>query len=198
VSDVIRDLIHENVWALVRGLHGAANDTGAVTWQLGHERLVRVGARRGALDAEEAVWMVVCEALGAHRELGYGSFPEYVSAVVGWDVHTAMERIRVARALVRLPALFGKLCEGELSWSAARELSRVALPETEAQWLDACRGARVGDVALSSRAVGRGTSRPPRPTGRPGGTWCGSRSRRARSPSSGRPRTTTGGGPARA
>jgi hypothetical protein len=149
-------LIHENVWPLVHGVDGAGNDTGGVTWQVGHQALVRVGSRRGELDAEEAVWLVACEALGADRELGYGSFPEYVSAAVGWDVHTAMERLRVARTLVRLPGMFAKLRGGELSWSAVRELTRVVLPETEEQWLDASRGLRVADVArlVSGRRPG--------------------------------------------
>ena len=86
----IADVIHEEVWARVW------TESGRATWEVGHERLVRTGKNRAALDAEEAVWLVACEALGAHVALGYGSYVEYVSAVVGWDPHTAHERVRVA------------------------------------------------------------------------------------------------------
>jgi hypothetical protein len=57
-----------------------------------------------------------------------------------------MERIRVARALVGLPATFEKLAEGEVSWSAVRELCRVVTPETEGEWLGACANLRVRDI----------------------------------------------------
>jgi len=142
--------IHEAVWRRVW------DGEGAVTWEVGHEQLGRTGKCRAAIDAEEAVWLVVCEGLGAHTELGYGSFVEYVSATVGWDAHSAMERIRVARALVRLPRVFERLAEGALSWSAVREITRVATPETEEAWVEACAAMRVRDVEqlVSGRTLG--------------------------------------------
>jgi hypothetical protein len=107
---------------------------------------VRTGKSRAALDAEEAVWLVACERLGAHKRLGYGSFVEYVSAAVGWDAHSAYERIRVAHALVTLPRVYEALAEARLSWSAVRELTRVATVETEKTWVDACAPLSVRDV----------------------------------------------------
>ena len=132
--------IDPKVWACVGGSREP------VTWQLGHERLLRVRSSRAALDADEALWLVVCEELGTHRELGLGSFVEYVAAVLGYDPHSAWERIRVARALVQLPATFEKLFAAELSWSAVRELSRVVTPETEPEWLGACANLKVRDI----------------------------------------------------
>lgn len=132
--------IDPRVWSCVGGSRGA------VTWQLGHERLLGIRKRRARFDAEEALWLVVCQELGAHRELGMGSFVEYVSAVLGLDSHSALERIRVARALVRLPATFEKLHASELCWSAVRELSRVVTPETEQEWLGACAKLGVRDI----------------------------------------------------
>ncbi len=139
VANLIRGVIHEEILAEIE------SRVGPVTWQVGHERLARMGAR-AALDAEEAVWLVVTERLGAHRELGYGGFVEYVSAVLGYDAHTAYERMRVARALVLLPGVYRGLASGELSWSAVRELTRVATVETEGAWLEASRDKRVRDV----------------------------------------------------
>jgi hypothetical protein len=139
------ELIHERILARAHA-DGILDASQPVTWQRGHEGLLRTAARRAALDAEEALWLVVCEELQAHRALSYGSLPEYISAATGRDVHTAMERLRVARALVRLPGVFEKLADGDLSWSGVRELTRVVTPETEAQWLDACKDLRVQDI----------------------------------------------------
>jgi hypothetical protein len=132
--------IDPKVWACVGGSREP------VTWQLGHERLLGIRKRRARLDAEEALWLVVCEELGTHRQLGMGSLVEYVATVLGLDAHSAMERIRVARVLVRLPATFEKLFASELCWSAVRELSRVATPETEREWLGACTKLGVRDI----------------------------------------------------
>jgi 5-methylcytosine-specific restriction endonuclease McrA len=52
----------------------------------------------------------------------------------------------VAEALEGLPELSRALGEGALSWSSARELTRVAAPETERSWLEAAQGRTVREV----------------------------------------------------
>ncbi len=51
---------------------------------------------------------------------------------VGWDPGTARERVRVARALGKLPAIDGALRSGSLSYSKVRALTRVATQGNEA------------------------------------------------------------------
>jgi hypothetical protein len=55
--------------------------------------------------------------------------------VLGYGPHAARERMRVARALVQLPETSAALARGLLSYSAVRELTRVAIAETEVEWL---------------------------------------------------------------
>ena len=45
----------------------------------------------------------------------------------------------MAEALASLPALERALSSGEISWSAVRELTRVAVRETEHEWLELAR-----------------------------------------------------------
>jgi len=66
---------------------------------------------------------------------GFRSCAEWLSWRVGLDLHTARERVRVARALGALPALSGALARGELSYAKVRALTRIATPETEARLL---------------------------------------------------------------
>jgi hypothetical protein len=87
-----------------------------------------LGWRASALDAEEGHWLL-CVWRSAHVHLGYGSFAQY------YKPRTTQEKLRVAEALEALPRLVRALEAGALSWCAARELTRVALPETEAAWL---------------------------------------------------------------
>lgn len=63
------------------------------------------------------------------------SCAHWLSFRVGLSLHTARERVRVARALKALPVLNAKLQGGEISFSKVRELSRVATPETEVELL---------------------------------------------------------------
>jgi len=56
------------------------------------------------------------------------------------------ERVRVAEALETLPVLTTALEQGKLSWSAVRELTRVANPRTEQEWLRAASGRTLREV----------------------------------------------------
>jgi hypothetical protein len=99
--------------------------------------LKRIVKARGSLDAQEAAALREAEALRLWRQYGYGSLIEYMEMEMGYTPRLAIERLRVAKAIEELPVIADKLEQGELSFSAARELTRVATTETEQDWLDA-------------------------------------------------------------
>jgi hypothetical protein len=106
-------------------------------WASVDEKLRGIAARRAALDAEEAHLLRHAEELKLWRAYGFGSLLEYMERAMGYASHTASERLRVARAIAELPLLAEALERGDLAHSAVRELSRVAVPDTEAAWLEA-------------------------------------------------------------
>jgi len=110
----------------------AAHDT---IWQTIDQTLLGLAARAGDLDAEIGRWLVAAAHEGVHRHLGFASFAEYVERRLGFDARTTRERLRVARALESLPEVRRSLASGERSWSAVREITRVATPENEAAWV---------------------------------------------------------------
>lgn len=59
----------------------------------------------------------------------------------GLDMGAAREKVRVARALERLPLVGAAMASGELSYSKVRALTRVACPANEAELLAAARQA---------------------------------------------------------
>ena len=99
---------------------------GGVDWKHAHEELVRLARLRASLDWDEGRWLVSALRLGAHLRLGFGSFVEYVERLFGYRPRFTQEKLRVAEALQELPELDRVLHDRELSWSAARELIRVA------------------------------------------------------------------------
>jgi hypothetical protein len=118
----------------------------AVSWRRAHEELVRLATKRAGLDFEEGRWLVRAFRSGAHDELGYGSFHEYTERLFGYGPRLTQEKLRVAEALEALPETAEELNAGTLSWSAVRELTRVAVSATKREWLGAARGRAVREV----------------------------------------------------
>lgn len=111
-----------------------------------HRRICALKGQRGELDYEQGRWLLAAHRLGVHEALGLGSFAEYAERFGGIDARQGRGRMRVAEALEQLPAIATALKSGELSWSAVRELTRVAIDETEEEWLEAARGRTVREV----------------------------------------------------
>lgn len=70
-----------------------------------------------------------------YRKQGYASTAQYALMKFHIPLRKTREMLRVARALEHLPLIDAAFSSGRLSWSAVRELTRVAVKETEAEWL---------------------------------------------------------------
>ena len=125
------------------GFEGIRDD---VSWRRAHEELVRLAKKRAGLDFEEGRWLLRAFRAGAHVELGLGSFNEYVERLFGYGPRFTQEKLRVAEALEGLPQTAAELESGNISFSAVRELTRVAIPATEREWLEATRHRTVREV----------------------------------------------------
>ena len=108
--------------------------------------LRRIAKVRSGLDAEEARWLRRANDQKIWPTLGFVHALEYLEAVFGYAPRTAQERMRVALDLGSLPALEAALDDGTVSWSVARELTRVATPDTEGRWLAAASGKNLRQV----------------------------------------------------
>jgi hypothetical protein len=125
-------------------------------WRTVDRRMRRLAARRSALDAEEARLLVIARRLEIHRKLGYGSFDEYLERALGYAPTTGRDRVRVAEALEELPEIGRALEHGTIGFSAVREITRIATPETEAAWLAYVDGLTVREVEQAVRGRRRG------------------------------------------
>ncbi|MBZ0119759.1 MAG: hypothetical protein K8H88_22410 [Sandaracinaceae bacterium] len=118
------------------------------------------------MDCELGDALLAVYRLSAHRVLGYGSFREYAERILGWTGRQTEERLRVALALEDLPALREALSTGVLSFSAVRELTRVATHESEHEWMAAAEHRSVREIErlVSGRSAGDRPSDPPEPS----------------------------------
>ena len=129
--------------APVVGFEGIRDD---VSWRRAHEELARIAKKRAGLDFEEGRWLLRAFRAGTHVELGIGSFNEYCERLFGYGARLTQDKLRVAEALEGLPEMGRELETGSISFSAARELTRVAIPSTEREWLSAARNRTVREV----------------------------------------------------
>jgi hypothetical protein len=134
-------------------------------WRAIDHALRQLAARRCQLDADEARWLRAADAAEIWRPLGMVSAIDYLGRALGYAPHTARERLRVARALGGLPVVTAALAAGELSYSAVRELTRVATPATEAAWCAQARGLplRELEALVAHRRPGDTPDDPPQP-----------------------------------
>ena len=144
-------------------LEGAPSD-----WLRAHEALSRLAKERAMADAEEARWLLAALRSAAHVHLGFGSFGEYIERLFGYGRRCTQEKLRVAEALEQLPALALALEAGALSWSAVREITRVAVPETERAWLEVAHGKTVRQLEefVAGKHEGDTPTSPPDPAAR--------------------------------
>jgi hypothetical protein len=115
-------------------------------WLVVDRALRAIAGERAALDAKEARWLREAVELKIWRRFGMVDMIDYMERRMGYTPHVGKERLRVAHALGDLPAIEEALRDGELSFSAVRELTRVATPDTEEDWLDAAADKNVRQV----------------------------------------------------
>src|SRR5882724_13521420 len=90
---------------------------GPPAWQRAHEELTRLAKTRAHLDWQEGRSFVAALRTGAHLQLGFATFAEYIEWLFGYTRRWTAERVRVAEALERLPELDQALRDGAMSWS---------------------------------------------------------------------------------
>lgn len=100
-----------------------------------HLRLV--AARRAHRQSEHQLATLLAELDEAslYRPLGYVSLAEYAGKVLDLSSRQARELARLGRRLPALPELDAAMAAGELDWTKAREIARVANAETVAAWV---------------------------------------------------------------
>jgi hypothetical protein len=132
-------------------------------WKELHERLRSIAKRRVALEAEEATWLIEAEDTRLYRRLGYTTMIEYMERELYWGPHAANERLRVARELIELPLIAELFADGELCFSAVRELTRVATPATEEAFLRKAQGKTAHQIQAMVAGLKRGDQPDDRP-----------------------------------
>ena len=92
-----------------------------------------------ATQIDAATYRLLClirefDAAEGWMDQGCLSCATWLSWRLGWTPATARERLRVAHALEVLPAISARVEAGEVSYSKARAVTRVATVASDAEW----------------------------------------------------------------
>jgi hypothetical protein len=90
---------------------------------------------RVATDLELMGLLSEMEAANGFRAVGYATFAEYAASVLHMPARQARDLVRVARDLPKLPGLKQAMADGRVGWTKAREIVRVASPDTVDAWV---------------------------------------------------------------
>ncbi len=87
--------------------------------------------------AEKNVVLLFGEILSRklYRDLGYSSIQAYAAEALGFTPSKTSQFVRLTGALEELPCLRRSVASGELGWTKAREVAKVATPTSEEKWI---------------------------------------------------------------
>ncbi len=104
-----------------------------------HERAL--AARRLYGKAEKALtfWIVEMDERKLYKDFGCSNIFQYATRHLSLGEHTIAEMLRTGKALAKLPVLSDAYEKGQISSTHIREISRVAVPETEQFWCEAAK-----------------------------------------------------------
>jgi len=108
-----------------------------------------------SIDASTHRLLILIAEYDRHKGWNDGacrSCAHWLSWRTGLDLGAAREQVRVARALEKLPQISDALRTGEISYSKARAVTRVATPETEQKLLGVARNGSASQVEKIVRA----------------------------------------------
>ncbi len=81
------------------------------------------------------LWFAEVARRALHRELGFASLELYAVEGLGFSRDRYFQFKRLAEDLERLPRLKEAVTRGEIGWTKAQQVARVATPASEARWV---------------------------------------------------------------
>jgi hypothetical protein len=86
-------------------------------------------------ERHAVLWFAEIRRRRLHRDLGYASLHQYAREALGFSASKTSQFVRLAEALDKLPALREFVESGQIGWTKAREVVKVATPRSEERWL---------------------------------------------------------------
>jgi len=112
-------------------------------------------ALRELKRAERAAVLLFAEIMRRrlYRDLGYATIQLYAAGALGFSRSKTSQFVRLAGQLEDLPQLRDSVASGELGWTKAREVAKVATPASESRWIAEARRSSSRDLERKVRTA---------------------------------------------
>jgi hypothetical protein len=126
-------------------------------------------ARRAHQRAEFSLAVLLCElkSTGRYSERGHTGVEAYAEAELDLSVRQTRDLVAIGKHMRELPALAAAFSNGRLGATKAREVARVATPETDAAWTERACASTSRVLERQVAAARRGDTPPPDPAAFP-------------------------------
>jgi len=101
-------------------------------------RLVRLSRLHRRVESELCFYLREVDERRLYLKLGFASTLDYARERLGFEQRKAQSLLYMAGRFQELPVLAKAFSAGELPWTKAREVVKVARRETEREWLQKC------------------------------------------------------------
>ncbi|MBD3222484.1 hypothetical protein GF314_14710 [bacterium] len=128
-----------------------------------HEQLKAAIEALNQAEHNAVLWFADIDRRRLYRDLGFASMWQYATEGLGFSRTRAKDFLRLARRLDALPGVRRSIASGELGYTKAREIVKVADPTTEQTWLEAAQGSSRRELEEKVTRVRRKTRRRPAP-----------------------------------
>lgn len=107
-------------------------------------RFADAALKKSVLAMEQAqkcavLWFAEIMHRRLYRKLGYSSINQYARAELKFSKTRTGDFVQLARKLEQLPAVRRAVAKGDLGYTKAREIVKVASPENETGWVEAAK-----------------------------------------------------------
>ena len=117
----------------------------------------------GACDQSQrcaVLWFAEVQRRELFRQLGFASLQLYAVRALGFSDNRTWQFTRLADDLDRLPVLKEAVATGQVGWTKARQVARVATADTERQWVQRAKVAGKRELEREvAGALGRARAR---------------------------------------
>jgi len=100
-----------------------------------HSRLKDALVELQRAEKNVLLWFSEIARRKLYRELSYSSLQMYATEALGFSRNKTRQFIRLAGVMEELPVLRESVARGEIPWTKAREVAKVATPRTEKRWV---------------------------------------------------------------
>ena len=120
----------------------------AVTFVSGQSAAAAHSSLKHSLEALDqaqhcsVLWFADVQRRGLFRDLGYSSIYQYACEALGFSKSRTRDFVHLAVKLEDLPKVKEAMAKGELGYTKAREVVKVATAKTESSWLKAAEAPR--------------------------------------------------------